>query len=173
MRITQKAVERLSLPAGKRDHIEFDDAVPGFGIRLREGGSRVWVYQYKLGTKQRRMVLGNVKAMSADDARKAAEVLHAKVKLGSDPAGEKIESRARVGETFEAALRPFLAHQKAHLRPRSYVEIERHLLVVAKPLHHLQLTKVDRRAVATLLAQVVTERGASTANPVRSGISVF
>jgi hypothetical protein len=47
MRLTIKSADDLKLPAGKNDHIVFDDDITGFGIRLREGGSapafRVWV----------------------------------------------------------------------------------------------------------------------------------
>ena len=34
------------------------------------------------------------------------------VKLGRDPAGEKVESQARANETFENFLRPYVAHEK-------------------------------------------------------------
>jgi hypothetical protein len=39
MRLTAKAID-LPLPKGKLDHIEFDDDIPGFGLRIRDGGSR-------------------------------------------------------------------------------------------------------------------------------------
>jgi hypothetical protein len=35
---TVKKVE--GLPPEKTDHIEFDDDIPGLGLRIREGGSR-------------------------------------------------------------------------------------------------------------------------------------
>jgi Arm DNA-binding domain len=43
---------------GRTERIVFDDDIKGFGLRLREGGSRTWIYQYRIGSKQRRMVLG-------------------------------------------------------------------------------------------------------------------
>jgi hypothetical protein len=46
MKLTAKSTAGLKLPDGKRDHIEFDSDVPGFGLRLREGGSRTWIFQY-------------------------------------------------------------------------------------------------------------------------------
>jgi Arm DNA-binding domain len=72
MRLTVKSTERLKLPAGKADHIEFDDDITGFGLRLREGGSRTWVYQYRIGSKQRRMVLGSAKSVPLGLARETA-----------------------------------------------------------------------------------------------------
>ena len=46
MKLTAKAVAALTLPAGKTDHFEWDDELPGFGFRLRRaaGGkiNRAW-----------------------------------------------------------------------------------------------------------------------------------
>src|SRR6267154_6310934 len=93
MRLTIKSTSALELPPGKTDHIEWDDDLPGFGIRLREGGSRNWVFQYALGQKQRRMSIGSAKAngLPLVKARETATELHAKVRLGQDPAGQKVE----------------------------------------------------------------------------------
>jgi hypothetical protein len=40
------------MPVGKADHIEFDDEMPGFGVRLRgtKGEHRTYIAQYKIGT---------------------------------------------------------------------------------------------------------------------------
>ena len=59
---TAKKVEAIQLPKGKSDYIEFDDDIPGLGLRIREGGSRTWIFQYRIGSKQRRMVLGSAKS---------------------------------------------------------------------------------------------------------------
>ena len=58
MKLTRVAVDGLRLPAGKGERIIFDEEIAGFGVRLREGGSRVWIVQYKIGAKQRRLTLG-------------------------------------------------------------------------------------------------------------------
>ena len=78
-----------SASAGKSDHIEFDDDIKGFGLRLREGGSRVWIYQYRIDSKQRRVVLGSATSVPLSVARKNAGELEARVKLGGDPATDK------------------------------------------------------------------------------------
>jgi integrase len=173
MNLTQKTIAALELPAGKSETILFDDNLPGFGLRIRRGGSRSWIYQFKLGSQHRRVTLGNATALSAVQARKTATELHAMVRLGRDPAGEKAEGRVRAAETMGAALEACLAHQRARLRPRSYVEVERHLLKHCRSLHSLQLAKIDRRDVAARLAAMATRSGAVAANRVRASLAAF
>jgi hypothetical protein len=48
------------IESGKADAIFFDDEVSGFGVRLRAGGKRTWIIQFRAGGKQRRMVLGTL-----------------------------------------------------------------------------------------------------------------
>lgn len=173
MKLTVGQVSKLRLAPGNSESIVFDDEIAGFGVRLREGGSRGWIFQYKLGNKHRRITFGKYPAMNAEAARKEAEKLHAKVKLGGDPAGDKAEATVKAGETFEAAAKLFLARQRTRLRPRSYPDVERHLLVHAKALHGLQLAKIERRDIATRIAAVTEQTGAVTANRVRTSLSTF
>jgi integrase len=173
MQLTQKAVSTLQLPEGKTEAIFFDDDLPGFGLRLRSSGASRWVYQFKLGAQHRRITLGSLAALSPTQARKTASELHAKVRLGLDPAGEKAEERIRAAETMAAALRAYLPHQQSRLKPRSYVEVERHLLKHCKPLHGLQLAKIDRRTVAGRVSAVATKSGAVTANRTRASLAAF
>src|ERR1700675_311418 len=94
MKLTAKNVRTEPLKKGKSEAIVFDDDVPGFGLRLRDGGSRTVVFQYKIGAKHRRMALGWVAAVDFGTTRKTAEKLYARVKLGEDPAGDKAETKA-------------------------------------------------------------------------------
>lgn len=173
MNLTQKTVDALDLPKGKTEAILFDDDLPGFGVRMRRGGARTWVYQYKIGTQHRRVTLGSATALSLAQARKTAGELHAKVRLGRDPAGEKAEGRVRAAETTAVALQTYLIHQHKHLKQRSYVEVERHLLKHCKPLHGLQLAKVDRSNVAARMGTIAAKNGAVTANRVRASLAAF
>src|SRR5208282_4506284 len=108
--------------------IFFDDELPGFGLRLRERGSRSFVFQYKLGAKQRRMALGEATALNLAGVRKTAEKLYARVKLGQDPASDKAEAQAKAVHTFKAAADKYLEQCRARLRERTYPDLERHLL---------------------------------------------
>jgi integrase len=173
MRLTDKTIAGLALPAGKDENIFYDDDLPGFGFRLRAGGSARWVYTYKIGSRHRRITLGTPAVLSAARARATAAELHAKVRLGTDPAGEKIEGRARAAETMEAALRSYLAQKRGEVRPGSYTGIERHLVKHCRRLHGLQLAKIDRRAVAATLSTIASKSGPIEANRVRASLSAF
>ena len=109
MRLNDRTVTNTTpaLPNGKRDAIIFDQDIPGFGLRIREGGSKTFVFQYGYGGRDRRITLGKFPKLSASAARElVAGVggLAAKVAIGQDPASEKQEARnpkAMVGEIVE------------------------------------------------------------------------
>jgi hypothetical protein len=82
MKLTQANAERLTLPVGARDKIFFDEDLPGFGLRLRDGGKRSWIAQYRVGLKQRRVSIGTVETTRADEARNRAKNILSKVYLG-------------------------------------------------------------------------------------------
>lgn len=173
MKLTTAYVRNLTLPKGQSELIEFDDDVPGFGVRLRDGGSRSWIFQYKIGAKQRRMALGKLSAIDVGKARDTAKDLYAKVRLGQDPAGEKAEAKATAHHTFGALVDEFLAVKKKNLRPRSYPDVERHLKTHAKVLHGLQIEKISLRDIATCLTAVENGSGGVTRNRVRTTLSTF
>jgi integrase len=171
MKLTSREVVALTLPPGKSDVLYFDDDVPGLALRVRSGGKRSWVFQYRVGTKQRRLSLGAASALSLAEVRRRAGLLHAETKLGRDPAGAKEAAQARAGETFEALLGSFLARQREELRPRAFVEVERHLATHARRLHKLPIADITRRDLAVVLSTIATELSGASANRVQSSLS--
>jgi integrase len=173
MKFTATIISKLKLPAGKSDHIEFDDDLPGFGLRLRAGGSRTWIAQYRLGKKQRRLPLGTVQKTDLAEARQKARVALAKVALGIDPAMERFERLAQAAVTLGSVVERYLAHAKGKLKPRSYAEVERHLKQHWKPLHEMALANVMRPNVATQLNKIASENGPFAANRARAALSAL
>lgn len=171
VKLTAAAIRDLALPPGKTEAIFFDDELGGFGLRLRDGATPRWVYQYKIGERNRRITLGSLAALTPAQARKTAGDLHAMVRLGRDPAAEKAESRAAAAETVGAVVTSYLVHQKAALRPGSYAKVEHHLLKHCAPLHGLGLAKIDRRAVAGCVGAIATASGNVAANRTRASLS--
>ena len=61
--LTVAATARLKPPPqGQVDH--FDRGFPGLALRVSYGGSKAWVYVYRLHGKLRRLTLGRHPAMS-------------------------------------------------------------------------------------------------------------
>ena len=173
MKLTTANVAKLTLPAGKADHIEFDDDVIGWGLRLRSSSKPTWIFQYRVGPRSRRMTLGALSALSAKVARETAVKLYSRVKLGEDPAEAKRKAVAPRAETFGVAVATYLRRQAEHLRARSLVEVRRHLSVHARPFHQLPLAEIDRRAVSRLLSGIAETSGSVTANRTGSSIAAM
>ena len=55
MKFTNRTVAVLTLDTSESERIVWDDDIPGLGLRMRAGGSRNWVFQYKIGAKHRRI----------------------------------------------------------------------------------------------------------------------
>jgi integrase len=174
VKLTKASIEKLDLPHGKVDAIYWDEDVAGFGLRLREGGSKVWVVQYALGTKQRRMTIGSSKALDAGKARQTAKDLLAAVRLGHDPAAERAEARVKASdEEFSDIAERFLVRQQTRLRPRSFHDTQRYLRELWKPLHRLHLPRISRKDVAARLGTIANENGLITADRARAALSTF
>jgi Arm DNA-binding domain len=72
--------------------------------RLRAGGKRVWIAQYRMGQKQRRVTIGSVETLDPDQARRAAKAILAKAHLGNNPQAAKVEAKARAHYTVGAMV---------------------------------------------------------------------
>ncbi|HEV2630583.1 MAG TPA: integrase arm-type DNA-binding domain-containing protein, partial [Pseudolabrys sp.] len=92
---TDADVKALRLEPGKTDQIFWADR--GFGVRLRqrgEGTSATFVFQYKIGQKSRRVIIGEWPGMRFKAAQDRAEGLRgqladAKLGRGIDPGSER------------------------------------------------------------------------------------
>ena len=173
MQLTEKLLATLALQPGEKDKIFFDNAVAGFGLRIRESGTRTWVYQYNIGAKMRRMTIGQASAIKLAKAREIAGGHQAKVQLGGDPAAEKRAAVTRANHTLIALAERYLDFQKDQLRKSSLSEVTRYLLVHAKPLHELPVDSIDQRTVADLLNKIERKSGTSTANRARATLSAM
>jgi integrase len=164
--------------AGKTDHIEWDDELSGFGLRIRAGGKRSWIVQYRLGQKQRRFTLGTVEALDADKARKNAKTALAQVQLGADPQAAKMQRNERATDTFEVLVARYLKRWEERVargerRQRSYEEVKRHLQKHCAPLNRMVLHNITRRDIVDRLEAVANESGGVTANRVRATLMAF
>jgi len=82
--LTAAAVERIRAPtSGQIDH--FDQGYPGLALRISYGGSKSWVYFYRLFGKQKRLTLGRWPSMSLSAARDAWRNARTTIDKGESP----------------------------------------------------------------------------------------
>jgi integrase len=174
MRLTKASVAKLSLPDGKSDLLVFDDDLAGFGLRLRSGGKRTWIAQYRLGTKQRRLSLGSAAAIDADEARKRAKAALSKVTLGIDPQIEKNGVRVQASVTIGSTAEIYLSRwAETRLKPNNFADVCRYLRVHWSPLHEVGVQSVTRAMVAARLGEIASTKGPYSANRARAALSAF
>jgi integrase len=175
--VSNTMVGKLSLPAGALEEKFWDhgheDCVTGFGLRVRASGSRTWIFQYKFGAKHSRLRIGEWPNLSLEKARARARKYREDVGDGGHPAAERAKKKQQASDSFRALADLFLARQQKRLKPRSYVEVERHLLKHAKSLHDKSLASIDRTAIAALLSQISADRGPMAGNRLRASLSTF
>lgn len=174
MKLTQAAIDKGRIDTGgKADFIAWDDELPNFGLRMREGGSRNFIIQYKVGGQQRRKTLGSIKELTLEQARKQAKKDLGRVANGEDPQGEKNAARATAGETFGAIADQFLEYQKERLRPSSLYSTGLYLRQHCKRLHVLKIEAITRREIASVLGTIASDRGKVAADRAGSAISAM
>ena len=95
VRLTQRMVSRLK-PPKNGEHWMMDSEVSGLGVRVRSSGRAVYGIRYKdRHGKDRKITLGDTKAMRLDLARETALERLAEVVRGHDPVAMKRKARAR------------------------------------------------------------------------------
>jgi integrase len=173
MKLTPKSVATAALPAGKSDYVFWDDSIAGFGLRLRDGGARTYLYRYNIGTKQRSLSLGSASAVPLALARANAGELQAKVRLGADPAADKQRAQTEAGNTVGSLIDQYLDVRKDDWRHGTARQVRHHLLRHARPLHGLPIAALTLRDVAKLLNGIATNSGNVAHNRVRSSLEKF
>ncbi|MGZ6022696.1 MAG: tyrosine-type recombinase/integrase [Rhizomicrobium sp.] len=174
MRFTQSSVNSFKPPVGKADHVEFDDAMPGFGMRFRNGGTGTYFIQFKVGSKHGRLSLGKVSKITLDAAKTEAKKQFASVAQKIDPSAERAKAVAKASDSFEPLVGGFIAYLRREGRVASYLaDNERSLRRYFRPLHRFAVADITRKMVAGQLEKIRTERGPIAATRSRAHLSRF
>jgi integrase len=169
---TKATVRKMQCSPGRLERLFWDAALRGFGLRALRSGRRSWIYQYRDDHGQtRRMVLGDVSAVSLEAARIAVRQKAASIAQGGNPSVERKRKRT-AGPVIEL-VEGYLVYAKARQRGRSFRETERHLRVHAAPLHHDRVETLKRGDIAALLARIVDRSGPIAANRLRAALSAM
>src|SRR5262245_13346908 len=168
MQFSKAAIDGLVVPNGKAEVLVWDDELPGFGCRVRAGGSKTWIAQFRVGTQQRRESLGDVRKVRIEDARKIARQRFASAQLGVEP-----RARPKPSIKLHKAVDLYLNAKRDRLRPTSFAQATYHFTTLWKPLHDLPLDAVRRADVAERLQVIVQNHGRTSAARARGNLSAL
>jgi integrase len=175
MKLTMSSVAALTPPAGKSDHVFWDDSLPGFGVRLR-GQAKRYLVQYRVGRQQRRESLGDVRKITLDQARQIARRRFAQVELGTDPAAEKAKVRAAnaaTALTLGVVVARYLDYKKDRLSRSSFNSAKHHFEEHFAPLLNRPLATITRAEIAARLQEIVKECGRAAGSRGRSQLATL
>lgn len=150
MRLTDLSIRRLKTPEiGQKTH--FDDTLPGFGVRVSQGGGKSFVVMY--GPKRHLKTVGRYPYLTLADARNEAKRIQAEAYSGGAAAGP------RTSVTFDDARQRFLADSKSRNKARTYTDYHRLLHRHFNFLKDIgDLTRVDIMGVVEHLHATPSEQ---------------
>jgi integrase len=143
-KVTKRTVDALKLAAG-RDVLLWDDELPGFGVRCRPSGRKVYFLKYRTaGERQRWLTLGRHGPVTPDAARAKAFREKIAVADGDDPSGARQQKR-RENTVAVVADRYLVEHVAAHNKPSTAAEARRIVESRIKPaLGTIKITDLTR-----------------------------
>jgi hypothetical protein len=148
MKLTKPVVDKLQYDKirNKQD-IHWDEAIPGFGVRVYPSGKKSFVLSYRHAGRKRIMVLGQYGTMTLAQAREMARHELAKMRLDhTDPLEERM--RARHGEKIADLCKVYLSdYAKPH--KKSWRDDERRI-------NNRILPKWANRQVSTITKRDIT-----------------
>jgi integrase len=147
-KITKRLVEAAEVR--EKDYIICDDELRGFAVRVLPSGKRYYVVQYRIGTRYRRMSLGQHGVLTTEKARTKAFGLLAAVNDGEDPAGDRQQGR-KAPTVAELAQRFDKEHIAVRLKPGTAREYRRNLRRFILPaIGRLKVADVTKADIARL-----------------------
>jgi integrase len=153
---TARFVEKIKPPVEGR--VEFyDAALPSFGLRVTQRGSKSWFLFYRIHGRLKRLTIGRYPVFLLAEARDAAREALRKVAKGIDPAHEKAEREDAAKDTLQVVLDEF-TERYAKRRIRTWAERRR---LIEKDFAHLldrPVHSITRRDIRDTIDRVV-DRG--------------
>jgi integrase len=164
LKLTQRRIETLACPVGKKDVLVFDDEQRGLGVRVAAGGGKRYLAQYNIGGSKRRVPLGSCSAISLAKARDAARAIMGAVAHGRDPAVERKE-KAREAKrkaanddlTLDALLEQWQALRLVDKRPSYAAEAVRAIRRAFEKHLNGPAAALDRKVVVRVLDRLTKD----------------
>jgi integrase len=169
-KLTQAAVDRVRKPA---ERLELSDGlVPGLYLIVQPSGSKSWAIRYRdpQNRTTAKFTLGSAAALDLKAARTLARQELARIAGGEDPRARR---RREASGTLGAVIEQYKRHVVAGRRPRTQIEVNRHLDKDWQPLHPRPLAELSRREIAARLLVLKDEKGPVAANRARASLSAL
>jgi integrase len=163
MKLTKRTVLGMRTDPS-RDLYAWDDAVPGFGLRIKPTGVRSFMVQYRNNSGiSRRLTVGRFGVLTVEEARKMGKRILADAVKGGDPAAQRSEERRAMSVRqlcqayLDAAEKGLILGKRGQPKKPStlYVDrgrITRHILPLlgSRPVRNLTTPDITRfmRSVA-------------------------
>ncbi|MGB1428850.1 MAG: Arm DNA-binding domain-containing protein, partial [Cycloclasticus sp.] len=98
LKLSKKVVDSINPPALKEDgkpSQEFyrDTELTGFGLKVTNTGNKTYIVETRINGKPKRMTLGKHGHLTAEQARKQAQILLGEIAQGNDPVADKREKK--------------------------------------------------------------------------------
>ena len=151
VRLSKAVVEKA--PSERKDVFLWDEALPGFGVRVKPSGVKSYVIQYRERSsgRSRRMTIGaHGPLLSFSEAKKRARVKLADVLAGGDPAAQRYEERT--APTVADLCSDYLVrHAEPNKRPKS-VRDDRSMIerLVLPHFGQRKVAEISRRDIEAL-----------------------
>ena len=135
-----------------RDTVFWDRELPGFGVRAYPSGGRVYVVHARGPRGSRRLTIGRHGVISADEARRRAALVIARVKAGEEPAPKPGAAGLPNGPTVAGIAARYLEeHVAVRCKPKTAETIRSSLRRHIVPaLGAFPMASIGRKQVAEL-----------------------
>lgn len=181
MRLEDDTVTRVKVPRGRRDVKVFDTQTPGLFLRKFSSGRAIYGVSFSVnGTPRRVHIRDAGERGSLAAARKEALDVRAKARLGQDLIAEREAAKAAAAaaalrrvNTVGKVAKEYLTKRQGELRPRSYIEVKRHINKNAKPLHGRPIEEIARTDVVELIDSVERAHGKAQADKTRISLATM
>jgi integrase len=144
MKFTQRGIAGLS--PDRAEKFYWDEALPGFGIRVKPSGAKTFIIQYRRGARQRRYAIGACGTFRLEEARERARRLLVSVRDGEDPSGDRRLKR-QAPSMLALAERYLEEYAETYKRPSSVKadrrNLKNHILPLLGRLTVADVTRAD------------------------------
>jgi integrase len=173
VKLTKGVIDELPTPI--KDHVYWDVACPGFGVKVTPKGRKVFIVLYRTagaGSRLRKYTIGPYGRVTLHQARAAAQQIFAAKLDGRDPATERRDARKRMTtDQVHDLLEAFITkHVSQNRSARGISQMLRRELA---PYLKRSIHEIGKRDVMDIVSEVEQRGAPVAANKVLKAIKTF